>query len=83
MAGRRILSTSSPQTPMTSNIAPRPFGCYRKVADSKGEEMAARLLQKNPEAVISGKPMLPQPPPMDPSKHEGKRNWFSFFGGGS
>jgi protein-tyrosine phosphatase len=57
--------------------------CYRKVADSEGEEMAARLLQKNPEAVINGTPMPPQPPPIDPREQKGKRRWLSFLRGGT
>jgi protein-tyrosine phosphatase len=55
--------------------------CYRKVADSKGDETAERLLKKNPEAVINGMPMPRQPPPLESSKQEPKRGWFSFFTG--
>jgi protein-tyrosine phosphatase len=55
--------------------------CYRKAADSKGEETAQRLLKKNPEAVIRGMPMPPQPPPIASSKQEPKRRWFSFLTG--
>jgi len=54
-------------------------GCYRKVADSMGEETAERLLKKNPEAVISHMPMPLQPPPLPPKKQERKRRWFSFL----
>jgi protein-tyrosine phosphatase len=53
--------------------------CYRKVADSMGEETAKRLLEKNPEAVINDMPMPLQPPPLPPRKQERKRRWFSFF----
>ena len=53
--------------------------CYRKVAESKGEETAERLLKKNPEAVINDKPLPFQPPPLQPRQQEGKRRWFSFF----
>jgi protein-tyrosine phosphatase len=53
--------------------------CYRKVADSMGEETAERLLKKNPEAVINGMPMPSQPPPIQSSKKERKQSWFSFF----
>jgi protein-tyrosine phosphatase len=57
--------------------------CYRKVADSQGEETAQRLLTKNPEAVIRGTPMPPHPPPIASSKPEPKRRWFSFLTGRS
>jgi protein-tyrosine phosphatase len=53
--------------------------CYRKVADSMGEETAERLLKKNPEAVINDAPMPGQPLPIQSSKQERKRGWFSFF----
>jgi protein-tyrosine phosphatase len=53
--------------------------CYRRVADSMGEETAERLLKRNPEAVINGLPMPPQPPPIHSSKQERKHGWFSFF----
>jgi len=53
--------------------------CYRKVAESKGEETATRLLKKNPEAVINDKPLPYLPPPLRPGKPERKRGWFSFF----
>jgi protein-tyrosine phosphatase len=56
--------------------------CYRKVAESAGEETAARLLQKNPEAVINDLPLPPQPVPLEPVKGERKRRWFSFLMGG-
>ncbi len=55
--------------------------CYRKAAESKGEEMAERLLKKNPEAVINDKPLPYQPPPLKPDRPERKRSWFSFFTG--
>ena len=51
--------------------------CYRKVAEEKGEEIADLLLRKNPEAVINGKPLPPQPD--WPSIEGRKRNWFSFL----
>jgi protein-tyrosine phosphatase len=53
--------------------------CYRKVADSVGEETAERLLKRNPEAVINGLPMPFQPPPIRANKQERKQSWFSFF----
>jgi hypothetical protein len=55
--------------------------CYRKLVDSMGAETAERLLKKNPEAVINGRPMPPQPPPLQSIKQERKRGWFSFFTG--
>ena len=35
--------------------------CYRKVEKEKGKEIADLLLQENPEAVINGRPLPPQP----------------------
>jgi len=56
--------------------------CYRRVAESKGDETADRLLKTNPEAVINGMPLPPQPPPMESGKQARKRGWFSFLRGG-
>ena len=53
--------------------------CYRKVADAKGTEVAELLLQKNPEAVINGKPLPPQPDWEYIRDQVNKRRWFSFF----
>jgi len=53
--------------------------CYRKLAESRGEETAARLLRKNPEAVINDRPLPFQPPPLPPARQERKRGWLSFF----
>jgi protein-tyrosine phosphatase len=53
--------------------------CYRKVAQSKGEEIADLLLQKNPEAVINGQPLPPQPAESDGYGDKRKRRWFSFL----
>ena len=55
--------------------------CYRKAAESKGEETAERLLKKNPEAVINETRLPYQPPPLRPERPERKRNWFSFLAG--
>lgn len=52
--------------------------CYRKVAEAKGEEIADLLLQKNPDAVINGLPLPPQPD-WNEVKGGGKRSWFSFL----
>ena len=53
--------------------------CYRKVAREKGEEIADLLLQKNPEAVINGRPLPPQPDRCEGRGDRGKRSWFSFL----
>jgi protein-tyrosine phosphatase len=56
--------------------------CYRKVAKAKGEEIADLLLRKNPEAVINGLPLPPQPEDSeDRHPDEEKRSWFSFLWG--
>jgi tyrosine-protein phosphatase YwqE len=55
--------------------------CYRKVAKAKGEEVADLLLQKNPEAVINGRPLPPQPDWSEGRSEGGKRRWFSFLTG--
>lgn len=52
--------------------------CYRKVAQAKGEEIAELLLVKNPEAVINGEPLPPQPDWAE-LRGGGKRGWFSFL----
>ena len=53
--------------------------CYRKVAKEKGEEIADLLLQKNPEAVINGLPLPPQPDWTEGDGGGRKRSWFSFL----
>jgi protein-tyrosine phosphatase len=53
--------------------------CYRKLLETKGQETADRLLQTNPEAVIHGRPLPPQPPPVEFVPAERKRRWFSFL----
>lgn len=53
--------------------------CRKKVAAAQGEEAASRLLQKNPEAIINGKPLPPAPQPLDPALAKPKRGWFSFL----
>jgi protein-tyrosine phosphatase len=53
--------------------------CRKKVAQAQGEEAAARLLEKNPEAIINGKPLPPGPPPVDPAQARAKKGWFSFL----
>jgi protein-tyrosine phosphatase len=53
--------------------------CYEKVAKEKGKEVADLLLQKNPEAVIKGLPLPPQPDWTDSDGVGKKRSWFSFL----
>jgi protein-tyrosine phosphatase len=55
--------------------------CYRKVAEEKGEEIAGLLLRENPEAVINGKPLPPQPDASQFRARGVKRRWFSFLTG--
>lgn len=53
--------------------------CYRKVARNKGKEVADLLLQQNPEAVINGLPLPPQPEQSHGDGEVTKRRWFSFL----
>jgi protein-tyrosine phosphatase len=53
--------------------------CRKKLAQAQGEEAAARLLEKNPEAIINGRPLPPAPPPIDPDEKKAKKGWFSFL----
>lgn len=53
--------------------------CYQKIVETKGEERAELLLRRNPEAVIQGKPLPAQPPPLDEEPRTRKRKWFSFL----
>lgn len=53
--------------------------CYKKIVAAHGEETADRLLNKNPEAVISGKPLTPGPEPLDPATTQRQRRWYSFL----
>jgi len=55
--------------------------CYQKVVQAKGEERAELLLRRNPEAVIQGKPLPPQPLPVEEELSPRKRKWFSFLWG--
>lgn len=50
--------------------------CYRKLAQEKGEEIADLLMNKNPEAVINGQPLPPQPEWFE-EPGDRKRGWFS------
>ena len=53
--------------------------CYQKVEQAKGTEVADLLLQKNPEAVINGLPLPPQPDWTEGDSDASKRRWFSFL----
>ncbi len=53
-------------------------GCYDKLAKKKGEEIADLLMRQNPEAVINGLPLPPQPD-MTYGYDGGKRRWYSFL----
>lgn len=55
--------------------------CYQKLAKAKGEEVADLLLRKNPEAVINGRPLPPQPMPLETAPRPQRRSWFSFLKG--
>ncbi len=55
--------------------------CYDKVAEDKGQEIADLLLQQNPEAVINGRPLPPQPDVAEFKSRALKRRWFSFLTG--
>ncbi len=49
---------------------------YEKLVSTRGEDMADRLLTKNPEAVIHGKPLPPAPTPVSPGD---RKKWWSFL----
>jgi len=53
--------------------------CYERVALEWGKPTADRLLVKNPQAVIQGQPLPPQPPPVDMHETKPKRSWLDFF----
>lgn len=55
--------------------------CYQKLAEEKGKEIADLLLQANPQAVINGNPLPPQPDPAEFKSRGLKRRWFSFLTG--
>jgi len=52
--------------------------CYRRLAAERGGQVADRLLRENPEAVIKGLTLPPQPEPLGP-KRPRRRAWFSFL----
>ncbi len=55
--------------------------CYDRVAEEKGQEIADLLSQQNPEAVINGRPLPPQPDAAEFKARGLKRRWFSFITG--
>ena len=55
--------------------------CYKKVTEEKGKEIADLLLEKNPEAVIHGLPLPPQPESSEFQGKWNKRSWFSLLWG--
>jgi protein-tyrosine phosphatase len=55
--------------------------CYRKVAEEKGEEIAQLLMTTNPEAVINGRPLPPQPDWAEVAGRKRGHGWFSFLRG--
>jgi protein-tyrosine phosphatase len=50
--------------------------CYRQVAKARGKEIADLLLIKNPEAVIHGRPLPPQPQPVQ-GRAAKPKSWFA------
>jgi protein-tyrosine phosphatase len=55
--------------------------CYEKLAQIKGQEVADRLLQKNPQAVIRGLALPQGPKPVALGKtSRRKRGWLWFLG---
>jgi protein-tyrosine phosphatase len=53
--------------------------CRKKLVEAQGEETAARLLEKTPEAIINGQPLPPAPAPLDPARKKARKGWFSFL----
>lgn len=53
---------------------------YAKMAAERGESVAELLFQKNPQAIISGRPLPPAPPPRSPEQPKRAKKWFSFLG---
>ncbi len=53
--------------------------CRHKLAKAKGEEIADLLMQQNPEAVINGRSLPPQPEWSDGDDDGRKRRWYSFL----
>ena len=53
--------------------------CYDKLEGVRGREEADRIMKRNPEAVIEGKPLPPASQPV-PARSRNRR-WFSFLRG--
>ncbi len=54
--------------------------CHKKLAAAKDEALAELLLSKNPQAVIQGVPLPPNPKPRSPGESSRRnRGWLSFF----
>jgi len=53
--------------------------CYRKIAETKGEDTAKRLLETNPECVINNRRLPPGPEPLELAPRKPKRKWFALF----
>jgi protein-tyrosine phosphatase len=53
--------------------------CYKKVASVRGKEVADRLLEANPSAVINGAPLPESPQPLGPKPSLRKKSWLSMF----
>lgn len=51
--------------------------CYERLAAAKGESEAERIMRRNPEAVIQGRPLPPSPQPL--AAKAPKRGLFSFL----
>ena len=53
--------------------------CHKRVTGKKGKELADLFLIGNPEAVINGRPLPPQPEPIEQKKPAAKKSWLSFL----
>jgi protein-tyrosine phosphatase len=53
--------------------------CYKKVATTRGRDIAELLLEANPAAVINGAPLPASAPPLGPKESPRKKGWFSVF----
>ena len=58
---------------------PRLSPCYQKMAQTWGRVTADRLLVNNPEAVINGQPLPPQPEPVEIPETKPKRSLLGFL----
>ncbi len=53
--------------------------CYKKVASTRGKEVADLLLELNPSAVINGASLPAPTPPLGPGESTRKNRWLSMF----